>query len=156
VFGFTDNVEELSDDGWKNFLRRHWKMTMAVIGFGIGAAIGGILVFLWVVDDGQANGLFPSLIGDWTVAYCITFFFSLILWEFIFIGIPVVVVAALIYMLWWRRLPEDERKVYQKKQKKKWPRRGASRGSGDGLISFLVTIVWLIIVWLDDKWNLAF
>ena len=119
---------------------------MVIIGVGIGAAIGALLVFLWVVKNGQATGLIPKLLGEWTVGHFIIFILHVILWELLFIGIPVAVAACLIYMLWWRKLPEEEKR----------PSRGISAGKSSGGISFLVTIVWLIIVWIDGRWNLAF
>ncbi len=141
----TETMKGLSDV-WKNLFRKHWKMILVIIGVGIGAAIGGILVFLWVVENGQATGLFPMLLGEWTVGYCITFILHVILWELLFIVIPVAVVAIVIYMQWYRKLPEEE----------KLPHRGVTPGRGSGGFSFLVTIVWLIIVWLDGRWNIAF
>ena len=113
---------------------------MVIIGVVIGAAIGALLVFLWVVENGQATGLIPKLLGEWTVGHFITFILHMILWELLFIGIPLAVAAFLIYLQWWRKLPEEE----------KWTSRGISAGKSSGGISFLVTIVWLILRINDD------
>ena len=150
----TGDKEGLSD-AWKNFLRKHWKMTLVFIAVVTGAVIGSLLVFLWVVGDMQANDLVPTLIGEWTIGYVITFMLNVILWEVLFILIPVAVVAILIFGLWWRKLPAEEREEYQTRPKK-WPRRGTSRGSGDSGFSLIVTIAWLIIVWRDGRWDVPF
>jgi fatty acid desaturase len=54
------------------------------------------------------------------------------------------------YFLWYRKLPLEERKEYEGK-----PGRRRSTGENSG-ISFFIGLVWLAIVWIDGKWNLAF
>jgi len=107
VISMTDK-ERLSVE-WKRFLQKQWKMFLVIIGIIAGAVIGAIFVFLWVIDNGQATGLVPALIGQWTVGYCITFLLHLIFWEIIFVGIPLIVAAITLYMLWYRKLPKDEK-----------------------------------------------
>lgn len=133
-------------DVWKNLFRKHLKMILAIIGVVTYAAIGGILVLLWLVDSGQASGLLPGLIGEWTVGIVITFILHVILWEVLFVVIPVAVAAFVIYWQWYRKLPAEE----------KLPRRVVTPARGGGGFSFLICIVWLIIVWLDGRWNWEF
>jgi hypothetical protein len=73
-------------------------------------------------------------------------FLYLAFWELLLVGVPVAV-AAIAAWLWWRRLPHDERggRVFGKRSK-------ASRGSGG--FSFLFTIVFIIKVYLDGRWNI--
>jgi len=144
VISMTDK-ERLSVE-WKRFLQKQWKMFLVIIGIIAGAVIGAIFVFLWVIDNGQATGLVPALIGQWTVGYCITFLLHLIFWEIIFVGIPLIVAAITLYMLWYRKLPKDE----------KFPSQGAAATGGGGGISFLIGIVWLVITWVEGRWDLAF
>ncbi|MEE9115442.1 MAG: hypothetical protein V3U09_00930 [Thermoplasmata archaeon] len=150
------NEEMIDDEVWKSFLRKHWKATLSMIGAGVGAAIAGLLVFLWVVADAQATGLVPAGLGEWTVGYVFTFMLNVILWELILVGSWVIPVAIGIFFQWYKKLPDEERKKYEGKPKKKWPRHGMSAGGDDGGIGLLVFITWLIIVWVDGKWNLAF
>ncbi len=142
--------EELSGEAWKKFARRHWKMTLLMAGGIAAAVVAALLVFLWVVGDAQETRLVPSGLGEWTVGYVFAFTVNVILWELILVAswvIPVVVAA---YFLWYRKLPEEERKEYEG-----GPRRRKSAGENGG-ISFFIGLVWLVIVWLDGKWNLAF
>jgi len=129
----------------KKFLRENWQMALLIFIAGVIAVAGAILVFLNTVENMQATGAVPMMIGEWTVGFCITFFLNLLLWELIIVGIPVAVAGFAIYMLWWRKLPKD-----------KWPRRDEKKSSDEGAFSFIVTIAWLIIVWIEGKWDLAF
>ncbi|MHA1651102.1 MAG: hypothetical protein ACTSYB_12975 [Candidatus Helarchaeota archaeon] len=150
----SKNENENIDEVWKKFLRNHWKMTLAIIGGGAGAVIGGLFVFLWVVTNTQATGLVPTDLGLWTVGYTVTFILNVILWEFLFIGIPVIVVALLIFLFWWKKLPEDERKEYKREPKKGKARRKSSAGSSG--FSFLILLTWLIVIWVNNMWNVPF
>ena len=138
---------------WKKFFTKHWKMFALFVAIAILAFIGAIYVFLWLVEDAQITNLVPMILGDWTIAYCITFFLHLIFWEFIYIGIPVMVALVLAYLLWWKKLPVAERKEY---------RRGnlfgkkSRRRDGGGAISFLVNVFFVIKVYLDGNLDLAF
>lgn len=147
--------EEINDEVWKKFLRKHLKVVLFIIIVGIGVVIGGIFVFLWVVENSQKLGLVPIALGQWTIGYIVTFILEVILWEFLFIGIPLIIVAV-ITVYWWHKLPDDEREEYEREPKKKGPRRRLILGSGSGLISLIVFLTWLIIVWNDGMWDIAF
>jgi hypothetical protein len=149
----TENEIESDSRIWRKFLRNHWRM---VILFVVGAALaslGAILVFLWFVGDAQSTGLVPSTLALWAMGYVWTFAWNLIFWELLIIGVPVILSIVLVYMLWWKRMPSDERDEY---------RRGKLFGSrsrkrdGSGGFSFLASIVFIIIVYLDGKWNTPF
>ena len=142
--------KELSDEAWKKFLRRHWQIAILMIGGIAVAAIVALFVFLWVVADAQATGLVPEVIGEWTVGYIFTFILTVILWELIFVASWVIPFGVVIYFQWYKKLPDKERKEYEGR-----PRRRKSAGGSSG-ISCLVSLIWLIIVWIDGRWNLAF
>lgn len=149
-FGIMETSEELSDEVWKKFLRRHWKMTI-VLAVGIaGAAIVALFVFLRVVADAQTTGLVPTALGQWTVGYLVIFILNVILWELVFVASWVIPIVVVIYFQWYKKLPDEERQEYEGGS-----RRGRSAGEGGGF-SFFVGLIWLIIVWTTGKWNLAF
>ncbi len=114
------------------------------------AAIAALFVFLWVVATAQATGLVPSRLGDWTVGYVLTFILNLILWELILVASWAIPVALAAFFLWYKKLPDEERRAYER-----GPRRSRSTGENGG-VSFLIGLVWLGIVWIDGRWNLAF
>ena len=142
--------EEPGGKAWEKFVRRHWKMTLSLVGGIAVAAVATLLVFLWVVADAQATGLVPSGLGAWTVGYVLAFILKVILWELILVASWVIPIALAAYFLWYKRLADDERREYEGV-----PRRGRSAGT-DGGISFFIALVWFVIVWIDGRWNLAF
>jgi len=136
---------------WKKFLRNHWKMLVIFIVAAIVVVAGAILVFLWFTGNAQTTGLIPTTLGLWAMGHVVSFILWMILWEFLLIGIPVIIVLAAIYFLWWKKLPADEKKEY---------RRGhlffgkhSKRSDGGNAISFIVFIGLIIKVYIDGKWN---
>ena len=145
-------IVENGEKIWKIFLRRHWKMLVLFLVGAILASIGAILVYLWFVGDAQLTGLVPATLGLWTMGHFITFLLYLILWEFLFIGIPVIL-AAVAGWLWWKKLPDDEKKEYKRGH---LFGKHSRRTDASGGISFLVFIVFIIKVYLDGNWNVPF
>ncbi len=140
-------VKEKGSD-WKIFLRKHWTIVALFVVVGILAFIGAIYVYLWFVREAQTIGLVPTILGQWTMNHVLMFIVHLIFWEFLFIGIPVIIAAAAGW-LWWRKLPIDEKKEYHFMGK-----RSRSTGGGGG-VSFLFFIAFCIKVFVDGNWNVA-
>lgn len=138
---------------WKKFLRNHWKMLAFFIAVAVVAVIGAVYVFLWFVEDALTTGLIPETLGLWSMGYFVTFIVRLIVWEIIFIGIPLIIVAALAYKLWWKQIPEKESKEYKKANL--FGKR-SRRTDGEGAFSFFIFIVFCIKVYLDGNWGLHF
>ncbi len=135
---------------WKAFVRRHWRITLLMVGGIAAAAIAALFVFLWVVADLQATGRVPSGLGDWTVGHVITFILYVILWELLLVASWVCAAGLAGYVLWYRKLPDAERRELEG-----GPRRARSAGANGGF-SVFVALVWLVLVWTDGRWNLAF
>ncbi|MFX1450032.1 MAG: hypothetical protein ACFFCM_04255 [Promethearchaeota archaeon] len=152
----ANNEEEIKNEVWKKYLRKHWKMTLLIIA-GIGIAfVCALLLFLWfILPNALSTRLVPRNLSLWTVGSVISFILNVILWEFLFIGIPVIVSAALIFALWWRKLPDDEKEEYTGEPKEKGKRRRMSSGGG-GFFGFVIFITWLIIIYTDNQWNTPF
>jgi di/tricarboxylate transporter len=91
--------------------------------------------------------------GLWSMGHFINFLLHLIFWEFIYIGIPVLIVIAIIYLLWWKKLPKNERKEY--KQGHLFGKRSHRSDAGGG-ISFLIFVFFVLKVYLDGNWNYPF
>jgi hypothetical protein len=146
--------KENGDKIWSKFLKKHWKMFGLFVAVAILAIIGAILVFLWFVGDAQSTGLVPTTLGLWTMGHFVTFLLYLILWEVLFIGVPVLLAIAAIYFLWWKKLPDDEKKEY-KRGHLLFGKRSHRSDAGEG-ISFLVFIAFIIKIYLDGNWDFPF
>lgn len=138
--------EEFLDEAEKRFLRKHWRMTIVFAAIFAVVVAAAILVFLWVVADAQATALVPAVLGEWTVGYLITFILHVIFWELVLVVSWTIVIAAAIYFLWYRQLPDEDR----------MERRERGRREEGDAFGFFVAVFWLIIVWIDGRWDLAF
>ena len=137
---------------WKKFLRKHWNIVVLFVVGAILVSIGAIFVYLWVVGDAQLTGLVPATLDLWAMGHIVTFLLHLIFWEAILIGIPVIL-AAVVGWLWWKKLPDDEKEEY--KRGHLFGKRSRRTEGGEG-ISFLIFIVFIIKIYLDGNWNVAF
>jgi len=146
----TEPESEHDAEIWKKFLRKHWTMIALLVVGAIVASTGAVLVYLWFVGQAQSTGLVPATLDLWTMRYVVTFLLHVILWEVLFIGVPVIL-AAVAGWLWWRRLPDEEKQEYHF-----FGTRSRATSGGGGSISFLVFIVFCIKVFTDGNWNVAF
>jgi hypothetical protein len=135
--------------GWKIFLRNHWKLFLVMIGVAVVAFIWSILVYLWFVGQAQLTGMVPTTLGLWSMGHLVTFLLNLLFWMVLLVGLPLIVVGV-VGWLWWRRLPLEERAKYR------FFRNRSRRSDGGNAISFLVFIAFLIKVYVDGNWNVAF
>jgi hypothetical protein len=134
--------EEQLDEEKKRFLLKNWKMTLVMAACIVAAAVVALLVFLWVVAE--AALIMPASLGDWTIGYIVTFVLHLIFWELLLVATWGIPLAAVLY---WQfsKLPDADL----------WKPTGGRRESGDAF-GFLIGIAWLIMIWIDDRWNQTF
>ncbi|MGD9397394.1 MAG: hypothetical protein PVJ05_13255 [Candidatus Thorarchaeota archaeon] len=134
--------EEQLDEEKKRFLLKHWKMTLVMAACIIAAVVVALLVFLWVVNE--AALVMPSSLGNWTIGYIVTFILHLIFWELLLVATWGIPLAAVLY---WQfsKLPDAE--IWK-------PGRGR-REEGDAF-GFLIAVAWLIMIWIDGRWNQTF
>ncbi|MHA1909153.1 MAG: hypothetical protein ACW98Y_17795 [Candidatus Thorarchaeota archaeon] len=138
--------EEMFDEVDRKFMRKHWK-TMSVFGVIGGAAIVvGLFVLTWFLATAQATGFVPAALGQWSVGIVINFILHLIFWELLLVGSWVAVLGAAIGYRWYKTLTDEE--------KEGKPKRGKREHSD--AFGFFFGLLWLIVVWFDNRWNLAF
>jgi len=135
-------TEEEFDEEKLRFLKKYWKMTLLMAVIAIVAGIVGLLTFLWQVNI----AVVPATLGQWSIGIIISFCLNLVFWELLLVGSWVIVVVIVFYFQWYMKLPEEDRKG--------WSGRGR-RESGDA-ISFFFGLAWLLIIYIDGRWNLTF
>ena len=134
--------EEQLDKEKRRFLLKNWKMTLVMAVCIAAVAVVAILVFLWVVNE--AALVMPVSLGDWTIGYLVTFILHVIFWELLLVATWGIPLAAVLY---WQfsKLPDADL----------WKPSGGRRESGDAF-GFLIGIAWLIMIWIDERWNQTF
>ena len=132
-------------------LRRHWKIVALFVIVAIIAAIGTVYVLLWHVGEAQTTGLVPETLDLWSMAHLVSFILYLILWELLYVGIPVLIFVGAVIFLWWMKLPSDEKQEY--KDAKLFSGNRSKTSDGGGIISFLAFIVFLVKISYDGNWN---
>jgi hypothetical protein len=145
----SESESEENSKGWREFIKDHSGIfALFLIGIAL-AMIGAILVFLWVVGNVQSTNTVPVALGLWTMGYLVTFILNLFFWEFVLIGIPVIL-AAIAAWQWYVRLPLEGRRRYRLFG------RSSRRSSGGNAVSFLVFIAFCIKISLDGNWSVPF
>ncbi len=134
--------EEEFDVEKLRFLKKYWKMSLTFVVIIAVALIVSVLVLLWQVTIATV----PATLGQWSVGIIISFCLNLVFWELILVGSWVAVLALVMYFQWYIKLPEEDRKG--------WSGRG-NRESSDA-IGFFIGLAWLLILWIDGRWNLTF
>lgn len=131
---------------WKGFVRKHWNMLSFFATVAVLAFLSGIYVFWWFVGNAESSGLVPKVLNSWTMANLVNFIIYAIFWEFVLIGIPIIVAVLLAWQLWWKRLPVERRRsrLFRKRSR-------TSRGGGGGGLLFF--IAFAVKVYLDGNWN---
>jgi len=129
-------------------MRKHWQVVATFIVVFVALLAGSVYVFLWFVSNAQSSGLVPTMLGFWTLANLVNFILHAIFWEFLLVGIPLIIVGVVGWR-WWTRLPEEEKRGYHMFGK----RPGKTRGGGG--VSLFFFILFCIKVYLDGNWNLA-
>ena len=59
-----------------------------------------------------------------------------------------------VWYLWWKKLPEKEQKEY--KREHLFFGKNSKRSEGSGGISFLITVFFIMKIWLDGNWGVPF
>ena len=134
--------EEKLDEEKRRFLLKNWKMTLVMAVCIAAAVVVAFLVFLWVVNE--AALIMPVSLGDWTIGYLITFILHIIFWELLLVATWGIPLAAVLY---WQfsKLPDADL----------WKPKGGRREGGDAF-GFLIGIAWLIMIYIDGRWDQTF
>ena len=141
----SGNENNENDEIPWGLVRKYWKfMAFFVIG-GVIASIGAIFVFLWYVGTSAIGGQGTWTIDQFSIGSIVTWVIFFILFELAIIGIPTAVILGGVAFWWWRNLPQEEKDQFRGK-----PRR---RDAGSGGFTFLIWIVFLIMIFLQGNWN---
>ncbi|MHA2220288.1 MAG: hypothetical protein ACXADW_23095, partial [Candidatus Hodarchaeales archaeon] len=149
----TENIEEKSNisDGefWKQKIKKHWKIFAGSIIGGVVAIAVSLLVLFWFIDTSPIGAMGTATIGEWTLAWIWEFLIFLILWELLYVMLPVVVVFGVGCYVWWKRLSTEEKAEF----KGRW--RGKRTAEGGGF-SFGMYIAYSIYMYINGYFYTPF
>jgi hypothetical protein len=153
------NDEEIGN-GWEFILRKHWLKLIPFVLVIVAAFISGIYVFLWHNEIGLGFGTFWSYtFNDWSFGLVVVYILFLALREFLLVGLPTLAVLGVIFGIMWYSLSTENReelKAWNKREQEKKKSLGKRASGGASGCTFLVTIVFLIIMAINGKWNTPF
>jgi len=144
--------EELKEEiFWKGMAKKHWP---AILIFGLaclGFFIWFFTIILMYVDNSDIGGYGEWFLTDFSIGTGILWLLVLIGWELLLAVLPTVGILCLIVAIYWFAiLPEEDKeaiKTRERKDKKKKYRK--TEGGG---FTFLITIAFLIVVFVQDQW----
>jgi MFS family permease len=139
-----ENNNELSDEQyWKRAIKNHLTAFIVMIIVGIGAILSAITVLFWFIQTSPIGLQGTATFNQWSLDWIVGFFILLILWELLFVGIPVVLFFGVGGYIFWKRLPEEEKQEYKAREKKHTARKTGGGGGGFSLFMFIAYCIYM-------------
>lgn len=149
-------IEELDDESfWLNKLKEHWTALAVVIIALICALAGAIMVNIWFIETSPIGLQGKATFDRWTLNWVVGYIILIILWELLFVGVPLILFFGLGGYLWWRRLPEEEKQEFKERDKKSRKTKAKQYGGGGGFGAFMF-IPYCIYIAVDGNYNAQF
>ena len=147
--------EELSEEAfWKGMIKKYWVGFLILLLVCVGFFIWFFTILLTYIANSDIGGNGLWTLDDFSVGTSILWLLSLIGWELLLGFLPFGGIFCLILAIYWFViLPEEDKeaiKARESKDKKK------KRTKESGGVSFLFTIAFLIVVFIDGNWLTPF
>jgi hypothetical protein len=143
--------EEISDASFfKRLVKSYWQIFILFFIGLVGAIVGLFLVFYWTLANNWVGGYGTWGIGQFSIGNILGLLIVVGLFELLLVGLPFVAYEGIIFYIWWTRLLTQEEKDRMKRKdekEKKYARNGA------GAFSFVVNLVFLLIVFVNGNWE---
>ncbi len=147
--------EELSEEAfWKGMIKKHWVGFLILLLVCVGFFIWFFTILLTYIANSDIGGN-----GLWTLDYfsvgtSILWLLSLIGWELLLGFLPFGGIFCLILAIYWFViLPEEDKEAIKARESKDKKKKRTKEGGG---VSFLFTIAFLIVVFIDGQWLTPF
>ncbi|MBD3254972.1 MAG: hypothetical protein GF383_07750 [Candidatus Lokiarchaeota archaeon] len=137
-------MEETNNNFVKRKIKEHWAAIIASIIVGICAVVGMVLVLVWLVETSDIGLQGTATFDQWSLAWVVIFILLLILWELLFVGLPVGLFFGVGGYLWWRRLPDEEKQEFRTREKESKKHRGKHFG-GCNFVFFVAYCIYIAI-----------
>jgi len=128
---------------WEKKIKQYWKPFVAIIIAIICAFIGAIIVGIWFIETSPIGAQGTALVGDWSLDWIVGFMILIILWELLFVGLPLGVFFIVGFYIWWKRLSDEDKAEFKARDKKKHRRRNTGGSGGGGLFMFIAYCIYI-------------
>jgi len=148
--------EEISEEAfWKGMAIKHWVVILILVVACIGAVIGGGAVLLSYIPASEIGGNGSWTFDDFSVGTSILWMLLLILWEFLLVILPFIAFCGVVVGLYWFVImPEEDKEAIKSRDKNEKDKKRHSKEGGG--ISFLFTIAFLLVVFIEGNWLVTF
>ncbi len=144
--------EELKEETfWKGMAKKHWPAILIFAIVCVGFFIWFFTIILLYVDNSAIGGNGSWNLGQFSVGTGILWLLVLIGWELLIGILPFVGIFCLIVAIYWFViLPEEDKEAIKTRDRKEKKRK--YRKTEGGGFTFLITIAFLIVVYVQDQW----
>jgi hypothetical protein len=141
-------MAEVSDEVfWTDKIKKHWKPFTICIIVGIILFISFFLVLVNYVNMSAIGGFGTWTFDQFSIGTVLLFLVYLLLWDLLLVVLPGGVFFVLFVYLWWKKLPEAEQAELKSREEKSKSRKTKTKQyGGGGGASFVINIIFLIIV----------
>ena len=147
--------EELSEEAfWKGMIKKYWVGFLILLLVCVGFFIWFFTILLTYIANSDIGGYGLWTLDNFSVGTSILWLLSLIGWELLLGFLPFAGIAGLIVAIYWFViLPEEDKEAIKARDCKDKKKKHTKEGGG---VSFLFTIAFLIVVFVDGHWLTPF
>ena len=148
--------EELSEEAfWKGMLKKHWPGFLIFLAACVSLVIGVFCILLTYIPNSEIGNYGSWTLAEFSVGTGILWCLLLILWEFLLAILPFIGFCCLVGALYWYViLPEEDKEAIKARERKEKKKKHHQKEGGG--ISFLFTIAFLIVVFVEGYWLTPF
>jgi len=146
--------EEKSDETfWMGMAKKHWVAILILVLAVVGVFIGFFCIILTFVANSDVGGYGTWTLAEFSIGTGILWFLLLILWELLLAFLPFIGFCCLILAIYWYViLSEEDKEAIKARDRKEKSKKKKRTQEGGGGITFLFTIAFLIVVFIQGQW----
>jgi len=147
--------EELSEEAfWKGMIKKYWVGFLILFLVCVGFFIWFFTILLTFIANSDIGGYGSWTLDNFSVGTSILWLLSLIGWELLLGFLPFAGIAGLIVAIYWFViLPEEDKEAIKARDREDKKKKHTKEGGG---VSFIFTIAFLIVVFVDGYWLTPF
>ena len=141
--------ESKEDTFWKGIIRKYWVAFLILALVVVGFFIVFFIIILAYVENSAIGGFGTWTLAEFSVGTGILWLLVLFGWELLLGVLPFGGLCLLILGIYWAVILSEEDKAEIKARDRKKKKYRKTEGGG---FTFLITIAFLIVVFVDGQW----